>query len=588
MRPHAHQSGPDARAAPAVLLACATALLAVTIIAYLPAFSADFIQWDDQYYVSENRLLHDVAGLKKIWNPRAKGGTDQYYPLTFTSYWIEYRLWRLNAYAYHATNVVLHLVNTLLVWLVISAFGVSWRAAAMTAGVFALHPVQVASVVWISERKNTLSTVFYLLTFFLYLQHRRRARWGLYGASLFAYAAALLSKTQTLTLPGSLLLADWVLQRLGRLPHRSLGRLAAGMIPFLVLTAVAGVNTMVFEARPWTRDLPFLHRVLVAANAAWFYAGTFVLPIRLSPIYPEWELSGVDARWWWAVIAWAPLGALLLYRHRRVPLLAFWAAAHFYIALAPVLGFFAFNFQTYSFVADHFLYLSVIGGGLIVALAVDSFLDPAPGPLWRGGPPTAHEKLAPAPKNPSPALPARGGEGSEEFSKRWPVRRLLTAAAVLLLITAGAALTYREARHWRTNRAFWRRVVERYPNSFFGYFNLGHHYRGTGEWEKAVYYYRRATAIRPKAGYAFRWYADALGHAEGPRAVVEACNARIAGDPNFYFAYYDRALAYTRLGRRHEALADFRRVLQLAPRGSKYWQSARRRMERGRPARSRR
>jgi len=462
-----------------VLWACGAGLLVVTALAFLPTFGADFIRWDDQYYVEENTLLRDVNGLKKIWNPLTHA-TQQYYPLTFSSYWLEYRLWGLDARGYHATNVGLHLINVLLVLFVVRSFGMARRVAVAVAAVFALHPVQVASVAWISERKNTLSGVFYLLAFLFYLRHRRSGAWGAYGASLLSFVAALLSKTQTVTFAASLIVADVVLQRSGRLRRTGMGELAARLGPMLALGAVAIIVTVQFEQRPWTRTFTPLERLLVAANAAWFYARTFVAPLWLAPVYPEWHVSAADPRWWLAVLAWPVALAGVAYWRQRIGEFALWGAAHFYIVLLPVLGLLSFNLQTYTLVADHFLYLSVIGGGLAVAVWADR--------LWIGSPP-----------------------GSTR-------RAILTAMAALLL-AGGGVQTYLESTHWRNNETFWMRVHERDPDGFLGNYNLGNHYRRRSEWSEAVRFYRRACEIRPKADYACRAYAQAVSNAAGrPRA----------------------------------------------------------------------
>jgi hypothetical protein len=222
------------------------ALVLLTTLAFQPTFGAGFIEWDDQIYVEENPLLHDVSGLKKFWNPTLRG-MPQYYPLLFTSYWLEYRLWGLRPGGYHAVNLGLHLANVGLVLLLMRSFGASGWVAALAAGVFAVHPVQVASVAWIAERKNTLSGFFYLISFLLYLRHRRTgSRWA-YAACLGAFLGALLSKTQTATFLISLLLAEWLLQRTGRLRKVTLGGVAARLLPMLALCGLAAVVTVYFE-----------------------------------------------------------------------------------------------------------------------------------------------------------------------------------------------------------------------------------------------------------------------------------------------------------------------------------------------------
>jgi protein O-mannosyl-transferase len=507
-------------------------LLLAIVLAYLPTFNAGFVRWDDQYYVEDSNLLPDPDGLQKIWNPFGHD-TQQFYPLVFSTYWLEYRLWGLDPHSYHVVNVGLHALNALLVLFVVLELGVATPVAAATAAIFALHPAQVASVAWISELKNTLSGLFYLLAAYAYLRHRHTGAWSTYGLCLFAFVGALLSKTQTLTLPASLLLADWVLQRRNRIRRAGGAGVVARIVPMLALGGLAGLITMHFEQAPWTRTFTLLERVLISTNAAVFYARTFVAPFRLSPIYAEWQVVSTW-QWWIAPVLCTLGGGVLGLGRRRIPELVTWGIAHFYIALIPVLGIFSFNFQTYTFVADHFVYLSLIGAGLAVALAV------------------------------------------EQTAAAWPSpsSRHAIAAGAFLLLTGCAVLTYVECTHWHSNLTFWTHVRDRDPNGFLANYNLGNHYRSAGQWPEAVPFYQRAADIRPRADYPFVRYAEALGNASGAQAVINMCTQWVTRDPTFHPAYLERGIRHEQLGQLREALADYARTLQLAPRGSVQWNEA--------------
>ena len=466
-------------------------LLALTTLAFCPVLQAGFVRWDDHHYVQENARLHDTNGLREMWDPRARA-TEQYYPLLFTSYWIEYRLWGLDARGYHAANLALHLVNVCLVFLLMRRFGVSVAVALFTAAVFAVHPVQVASVAWVAERKNTLSGLFYLAGFLLYLRHRRTQRWWPFVFSMASFGAGLLVKTQILTLPLSLFLAEWAVQRTGRMARMSQGRVGRRMAPFLALALLAAAMTIRFEQQPWTPTLTAAERILIPANAAWFYLAAFLLPLWPGPIHPQWDLS--SAGWWWAAVAaWPPVVVLLACFRRRLTPLTLWGVAHFYIVLLPVLGVVAFNYMTYSFVADHFLYLSVIGGGLALALE--------------------GERLA-----------AVGGRSGQR----------LTVVVGALLLVAAAVRTHAEARHWRTNETFWMHVRADDPQGFLGNYNLAGHYARERQWATAAPFYLQASNARPRVAYPFQYYAEALMQASGPQTVVAACNAKLAAHPGVF------------------------------------------------------
>ncbi len=328
-----------------------------------------------------------------------------------------------------------------------------------------------------------------LLCAWAYIRHRRSGAWSTYGLCLLAFVGALLSKTQTVTLPASVLLADWALQRLGRIRRTRFVNVVARLLPMLVLGAVAGWITMRFEQEPWTRTFAMTERLLVITNAAAFYARTFFAPFWLSPIYPEWHVAAFDVQWWTGPIVCAVgVGALVLWR-RRIPDLVLWGIAHFYIALIPVIGLFSFNFQTYALVADHFLYLSVFGGGLAVAIAAERASV-----VWRP-----------------------------------PSRQPVIAAAGLLLLIGCSVQTYRECRHWQNNLAFWTRVRDQDPNGFVANYNLGNHYRYTGQWSQAVPFYRRAAEIRPRAEYPFQHSTRSSRHLVGIRRIIAAFQALFRG-----------------------------------------------------------
>jgi len=147
----------------------------------------------------------------------------------------------------------------------------------------------------------------------------------------------------------------------------------------------------------------------------------------------------------------------------------------------------------------------------------------------------------------------------------------------LVLLTGCGTLTYLECTHWRSNLTFWTRVRERDPDGFLANFNLGNHYRNVRQWSQAVPFFRRAAEIRAKVDYPFVRYAEALGQASGPAAVIEMCTQRLARDPNFYPAALERASRHEQLGQLHEALQDYERTLQTAPRDSAQWGEAQRR-----------
>src|SRR5262249_47042 len=186
----------------------AVVLAAVTILVYRPAWNGGFL-WDDDAYIIKNELLTAPDGLRRIWF--SLDSPSQYFPLVYTTFRVEYAFWGLNPTGYHWVNLLLHVFNAFLVWAVLARLKVpgAWLAGA----VFALHPVQVESVAWITERKNVLMGFFFLLTllaWIAFVNERRERPWLLYGLALIFYLLALSAKTTACTLPAALFLVLWL------------------------------------------------------------------------------------------------------------------------------------------------------------------------------------------------------------------------------------------------------------------------------------------------------------------------------------------------------------------------------------------
>jgi len=350
----------------------ALALMALTIAVYWPSMHNGYI-WDDDVHVQWNRNLRSAQGLENIWFKL--GAVPQYYPLTHTSFWIQYQIWGSAPGPYHVVNVLLHAISAALAWRVLRRLGVpgAWLAGA----IFAIHPVQVESVAWVTERKNVLSGLFYLLAFSAYVRFEpqrfavrqamgeSKRKWMWYAAALMFFVAALLSKTVTSTLPAALLLVIW--WKSGRLRWRDFWPLA----PWFALSIAAGSLTGWMERHvvgAWGPDwqLSAMQRLAVAGGAVWFYAMKLAWPIPLMFIYPRWNVDPLPMWMWMGVgAAIGVVGVMFFMRNRwgRGPL----AGILFFIGtLVPALGFVNVYPMRFSFVADHFQYLASLG---LVALA---------------------------------------------------------------------------------------------------------------------------------------------------------------------------------------------------------------------------
>ena len=341
-------------------------LVVLTLIAFGPVCHAGFI-WDDDAYVTNNPLLTGPDGLRRIWF--SLDAPSQYFPLTYTTLYIERGLWGLNPLGYHLVNLLLHVINALLVWRLLARLRVpgAWLAAA----IFALHPVQVESVAWVTERKNVLMGIFFLLTLWAWLQFigDTRRRWRFYALSLIFYALALFAKTTACTLPAALLLILW----LKKMPIH--WRRLAQVTPFAAMGLGMGLVTVWWERHhQGTHGQLFaigpMDRGLIASRALWFYLGKLLWPAHLIFSYPRWTVSASDPGAYGWLAATAALGLVIWRIRRRTGRGVEVAAIYFAATLSPVLGFIMLYTFLYSFVADHYQYLACIGPIALAAAAM--------------------------------------------------------------------------------------------------------------------------------------------------------------------------------------------------------------------------
>ena len=457
--------------------ALAFALIVLTIGAYLPVLSTGGFIWDDDAYVTRNALLWSPGGLYRIWFEL--GATSQYYPLTYTTFWIEYRLWDLWPTGYHFVNILLHGGNAVLVWLILETLAVpgAWFIAA----VFALHPVHVESTAWITERKNVLSGIFYLLALRCYLRfspslfslsEQALRVWRYYGLAGFFFICALLSKTVTCSLPAAILLLGWWKKRkitvndlLPLLPLLCVG-LGMALVTVWVEKRVVGA-----VGETWA--LSSVEKILLAGRALWFYMGKLVWPFPVAFFYSRWE---IDALVWWQYLF--PMGAVALVSF-LVALVRYCGPAplvavlFFTGTLVPALGFFDVYSMRYSYVADHFQYLASIG---VLALIG--------GCLWY----TPSERQQPhAREFPSVWLML------QNVALHYPYRLLVSC--VILLITT--SLTWKQGYIYENAQTVWLDTIHKTPTSWMPYNNLGILAMQDGDYSLATAYFEKTVALNP-------------------------------------------------------------------------------------------
>ena len=360
----------------------ALVLCLLAALCYLPVILWGGFVWDDEI-ITGAEPVRTMSGLWRIWlSPREIEGEKHYWPLVYTTFWLEHKLWGFNPVGYHVVNVGLHCINSLLVWCLLWRLGV--RGAWFIAAIFAVHPVHVESVAWVIERKDLLSALFYLSAVAIWLPFLGQpsaqghpesvppvasepaladASRGRYLLALVLFVAGMLSKSIVITLPAALLILCW--WKHGRVTFDDLRR----VLPFFA--AGFGIAVADWFYYKSIEDIAFdyspVERALIAARALWFYVGKLLWPAELAVIYPRWEIRATDPAAWAYPIAAAILVALLwLFRQRigRGPLAG---VLFFAVTLSPVLGFVDFGYMQFSFVADRYQYLA--GLGVIAVLA---------------------------------------------------------------------------------------------------------------------------------------------------------------------------------------------------------------------------
>jgi len=513
-------------------------LLAVAL-AYLPATKAGFV-WDDDWYVTDNPHLLTLGGLYKIWFEI--GATVQYYPLVFTSFWVEQRLWGFSPLGYHLTNICLHALNALLVWIVLRRLKVpgAWLAAA----VFAVHPVHVESVAWITERKNVLSALFYLLALLAYLKcvdldgrgKDKPFAWRPYLLVLALFVLALLSKTVTCTLPATILIILWWKRR--RLTWDD----AFPLMPMFVIGLAMGSITAWVEkhnvgavGEAW--NLSALDRVLIAGRAVWFYLGKLVWPSEIAFLYPRWRTDAADWQCYiWPLLTVLTLAALWLWRGRigRGPLAA---VLFFGVTLGPALGFVDVYPMRFSFVATHFAYLASLGPIALAAALVTTAFSAA----------------------------ARRADAAGVSPTRRAVMSVAPAGVTTAIIVVLALLASREARAYADAETLWRDTIAKNPDAWLAHNNLANDLAKADRHEEAVRHFREA--IRAKQDYADCHYNlgnSLLKLGQADEAGAEYRRA-VELNPRHVPALNGLGMVLDRQGRLDEAEQTFRRALVLRP-----------------------
>ncbi|MCP4345674.1 MAG: tetratricopeptide repeat protein [Desulfobacterales bacterium] len=501
-------------------------IIIITFICYLPAIQGGFI-WDDDDYVTNNKVLRAPDGLSRIF--LVPKSIPQYYPLVHAGFWVEYQLWGLWPMGYHIMNILIHSLAAIMLYQVLKQLDIpgAWWAAA----IFALHPVHVESAAWITERKNVLSGLFYMISalflvryFQLGSQNKATgSQWRWYVAGLVLFICALLSKTVTCSLPAAIMLVLW--WKRGSIHWKEM----AALVPFFLLGIGLGLYTAWLEhhhvgAQGTDWSLSFIERCLIAGRALWFYAGKLAWPADLIFVYPRWN---IDSGKMWQYIR--PVGILLVvqvlwvFRSRigRGPL----AAVLFFAGtLFPALGFIDVYPFVYSYVADHFQYLASVG---LITLGTATLAC--------------------------------------MVSKLRPKQQQIAFLTGILVIVLYGLQTWNQCHMYKNLEILWTHTLKKNPAAFIAHNNLGSIRIDQERFDEAIEHFSEALRLKPDLPGAFYNMGIASSKQEKMQEAVHYFSEALRVRPVCPDTHLNIGVVLYKLGKNQEAFRHFSEALRFKP-----------------------
>lgn len=503
----------------------ATLIVIMTFWIYSPAFRGDWL-WDDALLVADNALIHDPAGLWKIWFEPSN--LFDYQPIEVSVVWLEWHLWGANTLGYHLVSVLLHLLSALLIWRLLGKFGL--RLAWLGGLLFAAHPVMVESVAWIAELKNTLSLPPFLLAMCAYMDYEEHGKRNNYRLALGLFFVAMLCKASMVMFPFVILLYAW--WRRGRVSLRDL----ASSLPFMAVSIAVGLLNLWFLQRT-THDLGvgasdihlggFFSRLALAGASISFYVGKCLFPAGLLSVYPQWDIDPFSPA---PYVTWIILGGVTLVswmkrknwgRHVLLGL------GFFLINLALFVGFNVAPYMGFTWVMDHMLYLPIVG---LIGLAV---------------------------------------AGLEQIELRCGVAlRAGVDMAVAPLLALLAWESHGYAVHYRNSETLWTYTLQHNPRAWPGHDNLGHELLNQGRIPEAMEQFKQMLEVNPHSFMAHNSLGLGLVKMGRLDEAIGQFQETLRINPDFLDANYNLGTALLVAGQAEKAIPPLERALQINPRNA--------------------
>jgi len=510
------------------LLVCALLILSVLAV-YWPVTNYEFVKYDDDTYVTNNRYVNTGLSWQNIHWAFAKGYAGDWHPVTYLSHMLDFQLFGANAGAHHLTNVLFHIANTLLLFGILKRMTGALWASAFVAAIFALHPLHVESVAWVAERKDVLSTLFWLLTMWAYVRYCENPKATRYLLTLLFFVLGLMAKPMLVTLPFVLLLLDyWPLGRFafdkwGSGGRKTILHLLIEKVPFFGFSAVASVVTFLVERSGGSMHtieaFDLKSRVGNAIVSYVTYIGKMIWPSRLGVLYPH---PGDNL----SIAIVVVCGLILLgisfcfiYLGRRQKYLTVgWL---WYIGtLIPVIGLVQVGVQAR---ADRYTYIPLTGLFIIVA--------------W----------------------------GVRELVKKWHYRRIMLAVLAIAVLSAVVVSTSLQLRYWKNSFTLFEHTLDVTTSNFPIHSNYANVLSDLGKFEQAIEQFKKSLKLRPNSAQVHNNLGNTLRKLGRIDEAIEHYNKAIELKPDFSDAHYNLAIALAEKGKIDEAIGEYREALKLEP-----------------------
>ena len=534
-------------------------LIAITWFVFGQTIRYDFVNYDDDNYVYANPLVSSgltVSGAIYAFSGKHAGN---WHPLTTLSHMLDCQLWGSHAGGHHLTNIVLHTIAVVLLFLILLQMtGALWRSA-FVAAVFAIHPLRIESVAWISERKDVLSAVFFMLTLGLYVRYVRYSSIGRYLAVVGSFALGLMCKPTLVTVPLVLLLVDyWPLKRFAG--QSSTRRLILEKIPLFALSAAGAGATLWAHEKSiiHLEQIPFLWRVGNGLVTCLTYIKQMIWPARLAVFYPHpantlpvWEIGLAIV-----LLLLASGGAIALRRKQPYFFTGwFW----YLLMLLPVIGLIQVGSQAH---ADRYTYLSQIGLYILLAWAITDACRASVPDANRKGTAFRRAERAGAQRNRREAQRVkRAGANKSNALQR---RIVGVTASVAIIVLAWCA--HIQASYWRNGETLWSHAIAVTSENFIAYDGLGQFLLDRGRLDEAIDQFQIALNIAPKYPMARTNLGIALAKKGRIDEAIANLQTVLEDYPNDSKARYNLGTALLEKGDSQSAIAAFEKALSIQSR----------------------